>query len=190
MNAVAAYTKQARQALASIENDFLHGNGDALLATVTDAATSLTITATAGDNFDRLYPGRIVDVLTRSTGADPGQGLRRKIASVNKTTGVITFSTTQTASDGGSGNIVHAATSGIYITGSYGTAVQGLKQATAVTGTFQNIDKAAVRSGRAPTAASASPRSLLCRTRSSTMPPTSGRGPVSARTTSGSAIRR
>jgi hypothetical protein len=141
MNAVAAYTKEARQSLASIEEDMLHGGGDALLATVTDAATSLTITVTSGDNFDRLYPGRVVDVLTRSTGADPGQGLRRKIASVNRTTGVITFSTTQTASDGGSGSIVHAATSGIYIAGSYGTAMQGLKQIAAVSGVFENIDK-------------------------------------------------
>ena len=144
MNVVAAYTKEARQTLASIEEDMLHGNGDALLATVTDVATSLTVTVTSGDNFDRLYPGRVVDVLTRSNGADPGQGKRRKIASVNKTTGVITFSTTNTASDGGTGNIVHAATEGIYIAGSYGTAMQGMKQAVATSGTFEGIDKAVV----------------------------------------------
>lgn len=168
MNAVAAYTKQARQSLASLEEDMLHGGGDGLLATVTDAATSLTITAATGTNFDRLYPGRVVDVLTVSTGADPGQGLRRKIASVNKTTGVITFSTTQTASDGGSGSIVHAATSGIYITGSWGVAgaasqvaMQGLGQAVATTGTFESINKATTtqwqgvdgRSGTTTTAA-------------------------------------
>jgi hypothetical protein len=144
MNAVAAYTKQARQALASIENDMAHGNADAKLADITDSATSLTITTGLGTNYDRLYPNRVVDVLTKSNGADPGQGKRRKIASVNKSTGVVTFSTTATASDGGSGNIVHASTEGIYITGSYGSAVQGLVAATAVTGTFENVDKAAV----------------------------------------------
>ena len=144
MSAVAAYTKQARQAVASVENDMLHGNGDALLATITDSATSLTITTGTGTNFDRLYPGRVVDVLTKSTGADPGQGLRRKIASVNRSTGVVTFSTTQTASDGGSGNITHSSNEGIYIAGSYGTAMQGLTQAVATTGTFQNINKANV----------------------------------------------
>jgi hypothetical protein len=57
--------------------------------------------------------------------------------------GVVTFSTTQQASDGGSGNIVHASTEGIYIPGSYGNAPAGLEDIAAVTGTFENIDKAA-----------------------------------------------
>jgi len=68
---------------------------------------------------------------------------------------VITWLTTQQASDGGTGNIVHAATEGIYIPGSWsnGTAgtstapgalcAQGLVQAAASTGTFETIYKAA-----------------------------------------------
>jgi hypothetical protein len=134
------------------------GDGTGLQASITDSATSLTttvLTGTPSPNFDVLLPNTVWDVLTRSTGADPGQGLRRKIASVNETTGVITWSTTQQASDGGSGNIVHASTEGIYIPGSWsngsaGTSTapgalvaQGLVQAAAATGTFETLDKAA-----------------------------------------------
>lgn len=149
---VAGLTKEARQSLATIENDSMNGSG-AQLADISDSATSLTITVlevgggavTATHTiWNRLYPGRVVDVLTKSNGADPGQGKRRKIASVNRSTGVVTFSTTNQASDGGSGNIVHASTEGIYIPGSYGNACTGLEDIAAVTGTFQAIDKAAV----------------------------------------------
>jgi hypothetical protein len=151
-SAVAMLTKQARQSLATLENDQMNGSG-AQLADITDSATSLTITvAEVGGGtpvatssiWNRLLPGRVVDVLTKSNGADPGQGKRRKIASVARSTGVVTFSTTQQASDGGSGNIVHASTEGIYITGSYGNACAGLEDIAAVTGTFEAIDKAAV----------------------------------------------
>jgi len=152
---------EARGACARLENFQMLGDGTGLVAQVTDAATSLntTVIGAAGGtqpaNFDVLLPGTVWDVLTRSTGADPGQGLRRKISSVNETTGVITWLTTQQAGDGGSGNIVHAATEGIYIPGSWsngtaGTATapgalcaQGLVQAAATTGTFETIDKAA-----------------------------------------------
>jgi hypothetical protein len=152
-SAVAMLTRQARQSLATVENDMLNGTS-AQLADIGDAATSLTITvrdigssttaAASSPIWNLLLPGRVVDVRTKSNGADPGQGLRRKIASVNISTGVVTFSTTAQASDGGSGNIVHATTEGIYIAGSYGTALAGLEDVAAITGTFENIDKAAV----------------------------------------------
>ena len=154
-SAVEQLIDQARSATARLENLQMLGDGTGLQATVTDAATSLNTTVAAGANFDVLLPGTVWDVLTRSTGADPGQGLRRKIASVNEATGVITWLTTQQASDGGSGSIVHAATEGIYIPGSWsngtvGTATapgamvaQGLQQAAATTGTFETVDKAA-----------------------------------------------
>jgi len=159
--AVAELIKAARQACARLENRQMLGDGTGLMAQVTDAATSLTTTVigasggTQPANFDELLPGTVWDVLTRSTGADPGQGLRRKISSVNESTGVITWLTTQQAGDGGSGNIVHAATEGIYIPGSWsngaaGTATapgalcaQGLVQAASNTGTFETIDKTA-----------------------------------------------
>jgi hypothetical protein len=149
MSAVQMYTQEAYGALAFAEDLMLNRNGDAQLATNTAAdATGLTMTV-AGADFDVLVPGTVVDVLTAATGADPGQGKRRRIASVNTATSVVTFDTTQQASDGGSGNIVLGAaasgTWGIYIAGSYGNAMQGFGQAVTVGGTpFEGIDVASV----------------------------------------------
>lgn len=150
VTALASKAKRANESLARTTNEMLHGNGNGLLGTVTDSATSLTLTmATGAGNTAalarQLWPGRIVDVRTRSNGADPGQGLKRKIASVTKnadgSVNVVTFSTS--AFGGGSGNIVHANTEGIYIVDTYGNAAQGIGQIGDVTGTFENIDKAA-----------------------------------------------
>jgi len=129
-------------ALAQLVDEGMNMGGDALLATVTDSATSLTITCAAGTDFDKLLPGTVVDVLTRSNGADPGQGLRRKITAINESTGVVTFSATQQASDGGSGNIVHSSNEGLYVPGSYGNHLAGgLVAASATSGTFQGISR-------------------------------------------------
>jgi len=147
--AVTRLTMKAGQACAIQENLALNGDGTGLQATITDSATSLTTTVT-GANWDVLLPGTIWDVLTRSTGADPGQGLRRQIASVaitSPTAGTITWSTNATASDGGSGNIVHASTSGVYIAGSYSTPgttdflPNGIQEATATSGTFMGVSR-------------------------------------------------
>jgi hypothetical protein len=146
MSAVQLYTEEAYGALAFIEDQMLNRNGDALLATITATNTGLTQTVATTSDFDVLVPGAVVDVLTISTGADPGQGKRRRIASVNTGTGVITFDTTQQASDGGSGSIVATAnTTGIFLAGSWGNAMQGFGQAVTVGGTpFEGIDVANV----------------------------------------------
>ena len=149
-------TDSAFRSLAKAENDMLYGNGDGNLVpggnTAADA-TGLTMTVGTGVNWNQLTPGRVVSVRVAATGADPGQGLRRKIASVNKGAGTITFSATQVASDGGTGNIVLAAaaagTYGVYIDLTYdalaanGKAIQGLNQVAATTGVFEGLDKAA-----------------------------------------------
>ncbi len=154
-DAIEQLVDQARIAMAKLENLEMLGDGTGLQVDVTDGATSLTTTVGVTANFDVLLPGTVWDVLTRATGADPGQGKRRKIASVNETTRVITWDTASQASDGGSGNIVHTSADGIYVMGSWsnGTAgsgsgpgelvAQGLQQATAITGTFEGLDKAA-----------------------------------------------
>lgn len=148
MSIVENYVGEAYKAVARIENDMLHGNGDALLANVASATGSgtLVVDVGTGANFDQLTPGRVVDILTRSNGANPGNGLRRKIASVSRSGGTVTFDTAQQASDGNSGNITFSANEGIYIPGSYGSAnaIQGLGQAVATTGTFEGINKATV----------------------------------------------
>jgi hypothetical protein len=158
--AVETLIDQARSACARLENLQMLNDGTGLMAQITDAASSLTTTvpvppAAGAGNFDVLLPGTVWDILTRSTGADPGQGLRRKIQSVNEATGVITWLTAQQAGDGGSGAITHAATEGIYIPGSWSNGTpgtptapgalvaQGLVQAAANTGTFETVDKAA-----------------------------------------------
>jgi hypothetical protein len=152
--------QEARNSLAEIVND-QYNNSGALLATADSTQASaggLTLKVqayvagtSAGTNFDGLYPGRVVDVLTRSTGADPGQGLRRKIASVSESASppTITFSTTQTASDGGSGNITLSANVGVYIAGVYtstaNNAIQSIQDVASTTLTsFQGIDKTSV----------------------------------------------
>lgn len=148
-SAVTRETMKAMQACALNENLTLFGDGTGLQATITDSATSLATTVT-GANWDVLLPGTIWDVLTRSSGADPGQGLRRKIDSIvttSATAGTITWATAATATDGGSSNIVHASTSGIYIPGSYsvpGTTdylPNGLEEAAATTGSFENLSR-------------------------------------------------
>lgn len=153
MSAVENYLSEAYKAVARIENDMLHGNGDGLLANVSGAGGSpgLTIPVSAGNafgagaNFDQLTPGRWVDILTRSNGANPGNGLRRKILSVSRSGATITIDTAQQASDGNSGNVTFSANEGVYITGSYNTAMQGSTQALATTGTFEQVNKANVQ---------------------------------------------
>lgn len=148
MSAVEMYTRSCYRQVAWAHNVALHGNGDGLICNVssnTGTGTLVVDVGTAGSvPWDILAPGRVFDILTRSNGADPGQGKRRKIASVDRSAGTVTFSTTAVASDGGSGNITFSSNEGIYIPGSRSNAMAGLNQACAVTGTFEGIDKAAV----------------------------------------------
>jgi len=133
---------KAKDALAMLVDEAMNGSGDALLGTVTDSATSLTVTLAAGADFDKLLPGTVVDVRTRSNGNDPGQGLRRRIASIAESANTVTFDTAQQAADGGTGSIVHAATEGLYVAGSYGNYLAGgLVAATAQSGNFQGVNR-------------------------------------------------
>lgn len=146
---LASKAKRANESLARTTNELLNGAGDGLLGTITDSATSLTVTlATGAGNIAalarQLWPKRIVDVRTRSNGNDPGQGLKRKITSVTKnadgSVNTVTFDTNPFG--GGSGNIVHTSAEGIYIVDTYGNAVQGFQQIGGTSGTFQNINRA------------------------------------------------
>lgn len=158
--AVGLAVAEARNGLAEIVNDEMNATGAAgeiggQLATVTGGSSpglTVSVSATA-TTFDRLYPGRVCDVLTRATGADAGQGLRRRIASIDEAAGTVTFATAQTAADGGSGNITFSANSGIYVTGVYTTAannaLHSLHQIASASGTFESIDRAAVAGWKA-----------------------------------------
>src|SRR5215471_2685365 len=69
MSAIEAYVDSAYRAHAQTDEDFLHGNGDAVLATGAGTdGNGLTITVGTGANFDQLTIGRIVDVRDSSNG--------------------------------------------------------------------------------------------------------------------------
>lgn len=153
--------RMAEDAISRIMNEQMCGSGTGLLASITTNATSLTQQVGVTANFYQLYANRVVDVRTQASGLDAGQGLARKIASnVPASPGQVIFSTTQTVTGGGSGNVVTTGpnTEGIYIqntgpgtgtwatpatgTGAVGQAMGGLGAAAAVTGTFQGVNKA------------------------------------------------
>lgn len=145
-SATAMALKKAREAMADKVNVAMCGGGTlpaadsgGLLGTVA-SHSNLVSTMASGTDWDKFYVGQVVDVLTRSTGADAGQGKRRKISAISISAGTITFSTTAQASDGGSGNITADSTSGIYLPGSYGNVMQGLESAKLAT-TFQGVTR-------------------------------------------------
>ncbi len=144
--AVARLVAKAREALGNHVNDAMNGNGDGKLASADSTqagAGGLVLTVTAIP--DSLYVGKVVDVLTATTGVDPGDGKRRKITVLDRAASppTITFSTTAQASDGGSGNITLSNLVGVYVAGSYGNVMQGLTQAAdfAQTDTFEGINR-------------------------------------------------
>jgi len=146
-SAVAEKVKLARQALARVENEMLNGPGAGKLSDIVSGSSpGLSITigdATHPVNWRQFYPGRVVDILTKSNGANPGNGLSRIIASVNRATWTVTFDT-NAVNGGQSGNITFSANEGIYIQGSYGNALQSIQQIAAQSGIFESINKANV----------------------------------------------
>ena len=152
--AVATLVQQARKALAKVENLTFLGDGTGKVSDIvsgTSPGLAINVSTTGAGPMDALLPGTVWDILTKSTGANPGNGLRRLIASVSDsaTTQTVTFDTNQQASDGSSGNITFSTNEGIYIPGSYSAtagalAAQGLEQAAATSGTFEGIAKGSV----------------------------------------------
>lgn len=145
IEAVALLVKKAREGLANQVNIAMNGDGTGLLGTVSSNSGSpgLIIPVTAGDDFDKLAIGSVVDILTRTTGADPGNGLRRKITAIDEAGGTITVSTAQQASDGSSGNVTFANTAGVYVAGSWGQVMAGgIEAAATQTGTFEGVVRA------------------------------------------------
>lgn len=122
--------RMAEEAFSRVINEQLCGDGTALLAAFTAGATSATQTVGTSANFYQLYPGRYVDLLTRSNGAVVNAGV--KIASTNPSAGTVTFNS----------SVTMTTNEGIYIQGSYGNAMAGWGAAVATSGTFQGINKA------------------------------------------------
>jgi hypothetical protein len=132
IDATAMNLQKARIAMAENVNVAFCGDGTGLLAPIqggTSGSLTMILGTTGpgvGIDWDKLYVGQVVDVLTTATGVDAGQGKRRRIASITISTGTIVFDTAQQASDGGSGNITWTnGASGLYVPGSYGNVLQG-----------------------------------------------------------------
>jgi hypothetical protein len=138
LDAVEGKMDMAEKAFDRVINEQMCGLGDALLASFTAGATNATQTVGTLANFYALYPGRIVDVLTRSNGTPVSGGAAIKIVSNDPVAGTVTFSA----------SITVTTNEGIYIQGTYGNAMQGILQFGAVTGTFEEVDKAAVQQWR------------------------------------------
>lgn len=154
--ALALQVEEARNGLAETVNDQFNAAGAELAAITGGTSPGLTVQVSKTlTNFDRLYPGRVVDILTKATGADAGQGKRRKIDSIDESVSpsTITFATAQTASDGGSGSITFSASSSIYVAGVYTTtannALQAIHDIASASGTFQSINRATVAGWKA-----------------------------------------
>jgi len=133
--------QRAEDVFSRVINEQMVGSGGtdasvgALLAACTatnNNTTVISIGTTA--NFYQLYPGRVIDVLVRSSGAAITDGAAQKITAYSTVAGTVTLTTAMTVAN----------TSGIYIQGSYGNALQGVGAAVAITGTFEGINKANV----------------------------------------------
>lgn len=133
--------QQAEVAMPRVENEMLNSGGASVAPGVLMAATASTNTTAItvlGGNPYQLYAGRKVDIVTVSTGVAITNGSGRTIQSFNKSTGVVTL-------DAGGGAVnVTSGTHGIGIQGCAGNAIAGIGHASAVSGTFESIDKAAV----------------------------------------------
>lgn len=129
--------ERAEAVFGRVINEQFCGTG-ALLASATTGSTGTTVTVGTSANFYQLYPGRVVDILTRSTGAAPTGGAGRKITDISRSAGTVTIDQA----------VAVTTAEGIYIQGSYGNALQGLGDAVATTGEFEGINKANVDAWR------------------------------------------
>jgi len=117
---------QAEVAMSRVENEMLTGEGTGNLAQTNSATTNSTsVYIPASSNFYQLYPGRIVDLY--QTGGT-SVSTSRTIVSVAATSVVLDAAVTATTG------------TAIYIEGTFGNAIQGIRQPFATSGTFEGID--------------------------------------------------
>lgn len=145
--------EKASQALADRVNIAMNGGGLADLFYGNNAASSLTMTPlTTGANaidWDRVYPGLVVDLVDATTGTAVSGGLRRRVASYVIGTPVITFDTAAVTSEGGSGPIAFTTNTVAVVPGSVrnvasaytSDALQGGIQAAVTANPFQGLSR-------------------------------------------------
>lgn len=128
----------AEDVIGRVINEQALGAGNAVLAvvagtTAASGAATQNINVGTTANFYQLYVGRVVDVQVTSSGATVALGV--KISDYSESAGTITVN----------GSFQTTSADSVYIQGSRGNALQGVGQAVAVTGTFEGVDKAAVK---------------------------------------------
>lgn len=132
VNVLTDRTKRLGQGFRKKINRQLFGDGLGTLATLASSPAGAT-TATV-DTVQYLKIGQIVDVRTKATGALENAGnVSLTITAINKGTKVVTFSGNVTAT---------TVTAGIYIAGSYGLEMTGLRQVAATGRTLHGINSA------------------------------------------------
>ena len=129
----------ANTGLARVENEMLCGRGDALIAAVTGTdggGSTTTITVGTAANFYQLYPGRVLSLQNRTTGANNAVPIVT-IVSNSPAAGTVVVDIANT----------HATTEGLFIEGTWSTsavsfAIQGIQQPDATSGTFEGVNLA------------------------------------------------
>jgi hypothetical protein len=145
--------ERAEDAFGRVINEMMTGfdvasqGGTALLRAVqgnvgASGGATQTINVGTDANWHQFYVGRVVDALVRTTGVRVSGHTQPVVITLRvKSTGLITV---KNIDDTNTSFATASATDGVYIQGSYGKAVQGIGQAAARTGTFENLDKAAL----------------------------------------------
>ena len=128
--------QQAEVALGRMENEMLQGPGNGLLVTCTGTGSSTIITlTTANYSAYQLYPNRLIDIRGATTPfTAETSGATRKIISNSATDSTITLDAA----------VTFIATDAVFIAGGAGQGMQSIQQIYAITGTFENINKATV----------------------------------------------
>lgn len=160
---------RAEDAFGRVINEMMEGAGKGFLAQASGAtaasggATQTIAFSPTTTNWYQLYPNRVIDIYDVGTGAPANpaappfpntQGKPVKILDVNETTGIVTVKN----ADGTATSFATTATSGFFIQGAYNTSIQGIQQAVASTGIFEDIDKGNVWAWRGVDASPATPQ--------------------------------
>jgi hypothetical protein len=122
-------TKLLAQDFKKAINRQVFGDGTGLLGTLTSSpagATTFTL-----DTTQYVFPGQVIDILTKSTGAATGGTV--SVVSVNRSTKTVTVSANVTAT---------TTTDGVYLTGSRNIVMDGLRNITNTSRTLHSINSA------------------------------------------------
>lgn len=85
----------------------------------------LVIPVAADTNWARLTVGTLVDVYVRATGANPGNGKKRKVTAVSQAAGTFTVDAAAAATDADAGNVTFDNTCGVYVQAAYAGPPKG-----------------------------------------------------------------